>query len=80
MDLADRVRQLLKQRKPGYGDVDTDASSAVVNRSDARRYLRGRGPFQRFMADTPATNSPHGEGRSRKKRALAIRRARGLEA
>jgi len=67
--LAERVRAFLMASKPGYGRVDTEASDAIVNRSAARHYQRGHGPFQHFTVEPRPSGSPYGGKRSRQKRA-----------
>ena len=74
MSLAERVRAFLQVSKPGYGKADTDESVEVANRGVARRYVRGRGPFQHFTAGETKSGSPYGRGRSRQKRRAARER------
>lgn len=57
MTVADRIRHLLMKMKPGYGRIDTEESDSIVNRSAARHYLRGRGPFQHFTVSDPKKNN-----------------------
>ncbi len=73
--LADRVRSLLQKSKPGYGKVDTDESIEIVNRAQARRYIRSRGPWLHLPASRNETRT-RTPGRSRRKREAARQRAK----
>ena len=74
MTIADLIRNALMKTKPGYGRVDTDESDRIVNRAAARGYLRGKGPFQHFMATLRTSNR---RTTTRGKRAEQRQRANG---